>query len=71
MMSSGRIVPPDMAVEPKLFMSAVSAGIYERDVKIFLILKQPSSWMTSIVFMEFEFWAVAFLAPIMFASLDI
>ena len=69
-MSSGRIVPPlDRAVAPALFepkgiASSESAGIYDRDVKIFLILKVPSSCITSIVFIEFEFWPLleAFLA---------
>ena len=80
MMSSGRIVPPpERAVAPALlivpngFMSRASAGIYERDVKIFLILKVPSSWITSIVFMEFELDPLfaAFFVCNMLAILDI
>ena len=59
--SSGRIVaPPDTAVAPaapapKGTSTMRSAGIWERDVKIFLILKKPSSWIASMVFIEFMF----------------
>ena len=79
-MSSGRMVPPpERAVAPALlmvpngFVSKESAGIWERDVKIFLILKLPSSWITSIVFIEFELVPLfaAFLVCSMLATLDI
>ena len=50
--------PPDMTVEvPGALAKGVSgissAGIYDLEVKIFLILKEPSNWMTSIVLSEF------------------
>lgn len=67
MMSSGLMgAPPEIAVAPacappKGRSTVRSAGICDLEVKIFLILKQPSSWMTSIVFMEFWFIAAAWV----------
>ncbi len=63
MISCARIVPPDMTVAPASALpkgfSTRSAGIYDLEVKIFLILNVPSSWMISIVFIEFWLLEVA------------